>query len=423
MRRGEWRCRERSHVIACLSHRRYCPLPILHHEPHNVAESAAFWNITSELVRAGRGFCRLPAADRRVRVQGWEAQLQDTLSFHRRNMAFDTFTARFRGACDHLSPSTQLAVQAQTESRLATSVVIETPRCQGAYGVRDLIHSVGNDTLLVVGMTASIVRRQHGSCGSPPPEWLSPLMSAVPFARAEAHLEWYRTYHPEWAVWAITLVTVYHKLLPFCAQPIVRPGQARKPPDWECATPNWAQQPPDLATVYDLALTSDARACAGGACRAAAAALDEFKALLLELTPVRAQLARALHALRREDLAKQKTLQALRLRWADLVKQQGGVQGALEDLAKKEGSGSSTLCSALEARQEHSQLGPALLRIAEGARAVASKLLASAHALEAVCVVPPRTPAMEAYNASVDVKPCKRCRADESDRTVGVRSV
>ena len=293
----------------------WCPQAVLHHEPHNVAESWHVWNISSALIRAGAGFCAQPAIARAKLFRSWRNRLGVVTAFHRSNNAFSMYTDRYEAACAASPHYAKVAglIQGdyrQTMRQLTNMIEASRDGCSVA-GVTagDLISGFGNDTRLTIAVARAMLD-SHQPCarartdGTLAPGLGDVLASDLPgMQRALQRLRespTFSIYMPagsgHWVAWAMTLATVYHVLVPMCspADPLMAPVALQT--DWACREQGGD---PEGQIVYELlpsctASASEDAAARVRACQRATGALDRYRAYLHRFSPVRAKLVLAM---------------------------------------------------------------------------------------------------------------------------------
>jgi len=304
-----------------------CPTPILRHEPYNVAESLGFWAIWYEMLQAGPALCA--SAQRAARFGVWRSRMTAALDAHRRDASFDSIPARYEGGCKNDEQTVQAASEVEVSVAVSIANVNEhhDRACERERDARldgaGLVDAFANDTYLVLAMAQAALRHLP-SCANTSIDLSARAEHGVEehVQRAEAHLRHYREHDPFWAVWFLTLSSVYHKLVPMCmpvprwwalermknraqmvlmkmsdpkgatfAKQIEVAASAAPPPiDWACAAPVVIN--PDYLVVYDLGLApATCAALRAGGCGRAAAGFERYKRLLEALTPFRRALA------------------------------------------------------------------------------------------------------------------------------------
>jgi len=267
--------------------------PILEHEPFNVNESGAIWNITSHLLQIGSKLCALSAEERSVAFSRKRQEVEERAKAHRANNAFATYPSRFAGGCDGL-PEDVLAMYSHraTEGLLGTVQRVASAPAGTEAAEKDgkcdlngvtalhLIDAFGNDTLVTLALARFIslmpicqLADASFPAGRPPPAKADDDL--LPLEQARRILETQQvidkrglrfTHWSPWLSWAVSLATIYHARIPICAHGAHGETQT-VPPSWSYNCPVYTAPQkahllpdPDAQMVYDFAPRSAAGA-------------------------------------------------------------------------------------------------------------------------------------------------------------------
>jgi hypothetical protein len=307
----------------------WCPPAILHHEPHNVAESWHVWNVSAHLLRTGAAFCAQTAAARTELFSGWRARLEVVMAYHRENNAFSVYGDRYVAACAASKFAATDGLLRWDLDRFVARVTNEVEHNRRGCSVAgvtagELISGFGNDTALTVAIGRQMLgpssRPEESFCDALPAASraaaaaaLSSSTLAVEGALARLERSSFALSPPagsaHWVAWALTLATVYHQLVPICSRSdaLLHPAGPQST-DWAC-TAQPSPSDPDGQIVYEMLPRCTAAPSGGAAagetaaadadaalaeCRRAVDALDAYRTFLHRLSPVRGTLIRHL---------------------------------------------------------------------------------------------------------------------------------